>query len=44
MRKPDTSLATTATVAVRRDAPAELVCLALALALAALAFRIAMVW
>jgi hypothetical protein len=46
MRKPDSRLlATTAALAEgRRDAPAELVCLALMLALAALAFRIAMAW
>jgi hypothetical protein len=46
MRKSDTSFAATATAltADRRDAPARLICLALLLALAALACRIAMVW
>jgi hypothetical protein len=46
MRKSDDRLvaATTAIATSRRDASAELVCLALALALAALAYRIAMAW
>jgi hypothetical protein len=46
MRKPDSALvaATSALTAGRRDAPAELVCLALMLALATLAYRIAMAW
>jgi hypothetical protein len=46
MRKPDSRsvTATAALAAGRRDAPAELVCLALMLALAALAYRIAMAW
>jgi hypothetical protein len=47
MRKPDAvSAAASKTVAAgyRGDAPAELVCLALVLALVALALRIAAVW
>jgi hypothetical protein len=46
MRKSDNRFVavTTSMAAGRRDAPAELVCLALMLALAALACRIAMVW
>ena len=47
MRKPDAvSVAASTTVAAgyRGDAPAELVCLALVLALVALALRIATIW
>jgi len=46
MRKPDAAsgTATTASLAGRRDKPTELVCLALVLALAALALRIVTIW
>jgi len=47
MRKPDAAAAagkTSLAGACRRDAPVELVCLALALAVFALASRIASIW
>jgi hypothetical protein len=48
MRKPDIALAAARKASMpagkRDDAPVELVCLALALALLVLAFRIASVW
>ena len=48
MRKPDATLAAARKASVpagtRDAAPLELVCLALALALAVLAFRIASIW
>jgi hypothetical protein len=46
MRKPDAASAASKTTpgGYRSDAPAELVCLALMLALVALALRIAAIW
>jgi hypothetical protein len=44
MRKPDTALQAATETSARGDAPVELVCMALVLALLALAFRIASIW